>query len=906
MTTFSVQRLRTGWEFKRTNDTKPDAWLPVAKVPSVVHIDLIAHDKIPDPSHDTNELDVQWVGEERWSYRCTFRSPRGDNDRTSLVFEGLDTFATVRLNGTVILESDNMFLEHRVDVTAAIKRPDGEPLQDTNTLQIDFDSAPARGRALMEAHPEHRFVGTLGGNERMAVRKAQYHWGWDWGPTLLTAGPWRPVRLETFQSRIDDVSIRYSLDESLKCCQGTVSARIDGGAGSHVRITLCSPQERLVFENRSEVGPGGLAVARFELSDPCLWNPHGYGDQHQYLVQVELLDHGISAHVVTKKIGFRKAEVINEADDFGKSLYFRINGVDVFAGGSCWIPGDMFPPRVSADDYREWLTLMVRGNQIMTRVWGGGYYEDASFYDICDELGILVWQDFMFACGSYPAYPTFLESVELEARENVRRLNHHASIVIYAGGNENHYIQEHFDLSYDWADKDPQSWLKTSFPSRYIYQYLLPKVVEEEAPSVSYRPDSPWNDGLPIISFDRTTGDLHQWNVWHIAMRLYQDYHQIGGRFNSEFGIQSFPHLSTINQFVTDISERHPQSATLDFHNRCRDHEQRLATYIRNNFKATDSNLKNWVYLSHLLQSEAMHYAYRGWRRDWGSKNARRCGGALVWQLNDLWPATSWAIVDSSRLRKAAFYGLKRDLEPVAAGVVRTHHDWTKAGAHPPAASAFDAWIACDGSLAAARLLEAGRGALDLELRFISIRTGLDALPPRRHRLAGVRPNGTTVVCEAAPLANPPTRDAYVILAKVLLGEAVVARDVDWPQPFKHFSFAESRGLRVRLAESRARIEITAARPTKGLLFTERRGLSFSDNGFDVMPGEEYVVEVEGLRKDEELEWAYLGMDECPEGLTNGLTKGLSKGLTGLTNGLTNGLNGLIKRLTNGLTNGHA
>lgn len=219
----------------------------------------------------------------------------------------------------------------------------------------------------------------------------------------------------------------------------------------------------------------------------------------------------------------------------------------------------------------------------------------------------------MFACGSYPAYPTFLESVELEARQNVRRLCHHPSIVIYAGGNENHYIQEHFGLSYDWEDKDPQSWLKTSFPSRYIYQYLLPKVVEEEAPSVSYRPDSPWNDGRPITSWDRTTGDLHQWNgqfshpgwrlqqvainsvkstVWHVAMRPYQDYPQIGGRFNSEFGMQSFPHLSTIDQFVTEISERHPQSATMDFHNKCRDHEQRLATYIRNNFMAADSSLK--------------------------------------------------------------------------------------------------------------------------------------------------------------------------------------------------------------------------------------------------------------------------------------------------------------------------
>ncbi|XXH00713.1 hypothetical protein Hte_007063 [Hypoxylon texense] len=816
MVIFSTQELRAGWEFKQTEDPSPDAWLPVAKVPSVVHIDLLDNNKIPDPSHDMNELDVQWVGEKRWSYRCTFASPpslrQGDSRRVNLVFEGLDTFATVRLNGKVILESDNMFLEYRVDITDAIDHQDEEHLQrGTNTLQIDFDSAAARGCAIVEAHPEHRFVGTLGGDERMAVRKAQYHWGWDWGPTLVTAGLWRPVRLEAFQSRIDDVSIRYSLDDSLKYCQGTVTTRIDGAtASSHAKISLLDPQGGVVFESQREVGPGGFAEVRFSLQDPYLWNPHGYGDQHQYLVRVELLEGGALAHVVTKRIGFRNAELICEDDNIGKSFYFRING------------------------------------------------------------------DFMFACGSYPAYPAFLASVELEARQNVRRLCHHPSIVIYAGGNENHYIQEHFGLSYDWEDKDPQSWLKTSFPSRYIYQYLLPKVVEEEAPSVSYRPDSPWNDGRPITSWDRTTGDLHQWNVWHAAMRLYQDYPQIGGRFNSEFGMQSFPHLSTIDQFVTEISERHPQSATIDFHNKCRDHEQRLATYIRDNFIATDSSLKNWVYLSHLLQSEAMHYAYRGWRRDWGSRNARRCGGALVWQLNDLWPVSSWALVDSSRLKKAAFYTIKRDLKPITVGVVRTHHDWTKANARPAESCEFDVWIACDGSLATIDLLEASQGTLEVELRFVSIRTGLDVLPPRQHRVGGIKPNCTTMVYEGAPRTNPPARDAYVISAKILLaGGSVIARDVDWPQPLKHFSLRGDRGLQIRLTRSRAKIEITTTRPTKGLIFAERNGLTFGDNGFDVVPGEEYTVDVEGLGEHDKLEWAYLGIND---GFANELANGLTNG----------------------------
>lgn len=286
-----------------------------------------------------------------------------------------------------------------------------------------------------------------------------------------------------------------------------------------------------------------------------------------------------------------------------------------------------------------------------------------------------------------------------------------------------------------------------------------------------------------------------------------------------------------------------------------------------------------------------MHYAYRAWRRDWGSAGARRCGGALVWQMNDLWPVTSWALVDAARLKKAAFYAIKRDLAPVAVAVVRTHHDWTKAGARPPAMCTYDAWVACDGSLAAVSVLGLG-GELNVELRFISIHTGRDVLPPQRHRIgAKVNTNGTTPVCAAVPLTNPPARDdAYVIAASVAVissaagidssAPRLLARDIDWPQPFKHISFRNDRGLQVRRqAElepephgTRTRLTITAARPTKGLIFTERPGLRFSDNGFDVVPGEEYEVFVDGLGEHDALEWTYLGMDECHyhNGVTNG------------------------------------
>lgn len=281
--------------------------------------------------------------------------------RVGLVFEGLDTFAKVRLNNRVILESDNMFIAHHIDVTAYLHS------DAPNALQIDFDSARERGRAVQSAHAEHRYLASLGSPERLAVRKAQYHWGWDWGPAFLTAGPWRPVRVETYHSRIEDISIEYTLDSNLRNCQGTIYARVDGHAGDEVKLALRKSDGDLVFEVVCVVGADGLAQTHFTLHKPSLWYPHGYGDQYRYFLEGVLIVGHVPVHLMTKKISFRRAELIQEADSYGKSFYFRINGVDIFAGGSCWIPADSFIPRLSLDKYRKWLTLMAEGNQIMIR-----------------------------------------------------------------------------------------------------------------------------------------------------------------------------------------------------------------------------------------------------------------------------------------------------------------------------------------------------------------------------------------------------------------------------------------------------------------------------------------------------------------------------------------------------------
>ncbi|KAJ6443487.1 beta-mannosidase [Purpureocillium lavendulum] len=825
--------LSSGWTFKQT-DEADDTWAPVAKVPTVSHLDLMANGRIPDPFLGMNELDVEWVGEKSWTYRTTFAAPEGASGASVfLLFEGLDTFATVTLNGSVVLKSDNMFQSHRVNITGVLK--------DSNTLVIDFDSALLRGRELEKDHSDYRFIAHNGETGRLAVRKAQYHWGWDWGPVLMTAGPWRPVYLETSSSHIEDVWVKYEVSEDLTTATGQVEV-LSAGAVDEIRLSI-DVQGSSVFTGSLTSAVEGKASIDFKIDDVKAWYPVGYGAQPLYDVTVEIVSGGSVVDRTTKKTGFRRSELVQKDDAYGQSFYFRVNNVDVFAGGSCWIPADNFLPRLTREKYREWLQLMIEGNQVMTRVWGGGIYEDDAFYDICDELGILVWQDFMFACGSYPTWSSLRDSVDAEARQNVRRLRHHPSIVLYAGNNEDYQIQEWYKLDYDYENKDAESWLKGSYPARYYYEHLLPKVISDESPNVPYWPSSPFSNGKE--SSDLTVGDVHQWNVWHGTQEKYQTYAKIGGRFNSEFGLEAFPQQVTVENFVTKPSELYPQSHTLDFHNKADGHERRIATYLVENFRPP-TDLKSHIYLTQLSQSEALSYAYRGFRRQWGEE--RKCGGALVWQINDCWPCTSWAIVDFFLRKKPGFYTIARALRPITVGVEREHHDWSVCHTRPAKKSPFSVWIASS-------KLEESHG--DVEIRFLSIETGAEVKPTVVRSNVAIVPNGTTEVY-AGEIDNV-NEEPHVVAVRLLSGKQVVARETDWPQPFKYLAFPD-RGVKVETAGGR--YTITADRPTKGLVLHETDGVRLSDNCIDVMPGDTQVIEVSGGSTNLDTpKFQYLGLE---------------------------------------------
>ncbi|KAK1585544.1 family 2 glycosyl hydrolase [Colletotrichum navitas] len=855
--------LSSGWSFKQQDDASEHPWLPVPKVPSQVHVDLLANNKIPDPFLDMNELAVQWVAEKTWVYRTSFTTPADPSDAlgrvTDLVFEGLDTFATVTLNGAVILRSDNMFLSHRVEVSRQLRRGGAD-----NVLEVVFDSALLRGRQLVQEHAhEHRFIARQTEQSRIPVRKAQYHWGWDWGPILVTAGLWKPVFLERYLARLDDVWVKGEVSPDLKSVSGKIIVKIEGPGVSKVSVRF-SLQNEIVLEKEFAVGEDGTAQTDFYLEDPRLWYPINTGPQTLYTVTATI-NHvsGIPLAAQTKKTGFRRAELIQEPDALEKSFYFRINNRDVFAGGSCWIPADSFHAAVGPERYRAWAELMAASNQNMLRVWGGGVYEADALMEACDELGVMVWHDFCFACGSYPTYPSFLKSVEEEARQNLRRLRGHPSIVIWAGNNEDYQVQERYRLEYRFdEDKDPESWLKTSFPARYLYEYLLPKIVGEESPLTTYHPSSPWGDGKPTA--DPTVGDLHQWNIWHGAMNKYQDAHLLTGRFVSEFGMEGYPHLSTIATMLTAPSQRRPGSMALDFRNKAYDHERRMMTYIAENFSVA-YDLPRFTHLTQLMQAEAMSFAYKAWRRDWSTGGARGCGGALVWQLNDCWPTVSWAVVDYWLVPKPAFYAIARALRALDVGVRRRVDEWTKCHADPTLGARgteFEVWVASG---------RADAVAGDLTVRFISIETGRE-MRPRLVKKVVAQGNATTNVVEKQAVSTAKEEfgdarvpfqqeadDPFVIHATLVVDGKLVAEDTAWPQPLKYLEFSD-RGIRT--SADKGVLLISAEKPVKGFIIQEERGMKLSDNGFDIVPGGEKVVRVEGIAV-EELRWTYLGAPDA-------------------------------------------
>jgi beta-mannosidase len=798
--------LSSGWQLKQRDPARSldadladnDGWIP-ATVPGGVFAALLAAGRIPDPFYAANELDVQWVGERDWLFRCRFDLGAADlaAGPAGLCLDGLDTFATVFLNGAPILVSANMFVPARVDATGLL-RPG------PNQLGILFESAMRRGKELEAAHGKRALWN--GDSSRLYVRKAQYHYGWDWGPTLMDAGPWRAVRLELGAARIAELHCPPEVAADLASASLPVAVALEAAdqAGLRLRLTLLAPGGAALDEATVAVADGA-ARHTFQLAHPQLWWPNGYGAQPRYRLEASLLRGGEALDRRELALGLRRLELVQEPLEAapGTSFYFAVNNTPIFGGGANWIPADSFINRVTPARYRAWVDLAADANMTMLRVWGGGIYEDEAFYEACDARGILVWQDFLFGCGIYPAHPEFVASVRAEAEAQLRRLRHYACIALWCGNNEDYQIA-HSQRVYD-----PGERTSAGFPARTIYEGLLPAVCAQLDPTRPYWPGSPYGGSDPD---DPTQGDRHAWEVWKGAD--YHDYPQHRGRFVSEFGMASAPALATVAAFAPPDARR-PESAIFAHHNKATDGPQRLATYMDDNVGLPEpGDLAGYIYATQLVQAEALAVAYSGFRRGWAGPGRQFCGGALVWQLNDCWPVTSWAIVDYALRPKPAYYILRRQLAPLCLNL-----------AHGPGGASV--W-AVNGSLAA------------VEAELVLTAHGLEgARRELGRRAVSLGPNRASELGEWALGAGE------VLGARLERAGAVLARAALWPEPLKRLALGDPSLTIERLGGERLRL--TAERPAKGVWLDAGDGVAWADNMLDLLPGDPQEIVAAGL-----------------------------------------------------------
>ncbi|KAI0082455.1 glycoside hydrolase family 2 protein [Panus rudis PR-1116 ss-1] len=841
-----TKAISEGWSFTQVGGgdvIKQDEWISCKAFPTTVHVELLKEQKIPDPFIGLNEWDVQWVGEADWIFKTSFdvsgkelSAPNAD-----VVFDGLDTFATVSLNGKEILQTENQFVAYRVSVKEHLK-------SGANDLQIKFDSAFRKGRAIEKEHEKLHLWN--GDSSRLHVRKAQYNYGWDWGPVLMTTGPWKPIYLETYKTRISDVDIRIDVLEDLSAkVKATYTLTSDEPVIGSVKLKKPDGQPLTIGQLNMNLSQTGVAKFTLSASAIELWYPVGYGKQPLYTVDIQVTDkQGNLLDRKIEKIAFRRARVVQDKliDQEGRTFLFEINNVRIFCGGSNWIPADSFLTTMNAERYRAWLQLLVDGNQNMIRVWGGGIYEADAFYDICDELGILVWQDFMFGCGQYPAYDSFLKLVEVEAEQNVKRLRHHPSVVILAGNNEDYQIAESFKLDLDYNDEH-SDFRKTNFPARHIYERVLPSVVEKFS-DIHYHRSSPYS-GFGKPTTDKQYGDLHQWNVWHGSQEPWHNWDILAGRFVSEFGMEGYPNIRTVDYWLGgDKAERFPQSRTMNNHNKADGFERRLELYLVENFKHA-FDIESYVYYTQIMQAETLASAYRLWRRNWKGPGREYTAGALVWQINDCWPVTSWAIVDYFLRPKPAYFTIKRELRPYTVGMtrkeVKTYPDELSAAVFS-IETVLEIWGTNSTLSEKKATLEVTSFELD------------STWTDKWTKEVVLAPNSSTELFKGG-LPGQPKRSKLSEVPKVIIVSArllnengeVLGRYSNWPEPFKyiHFPPVDALGLKVQVGSDGESVHLSTEKPIKGIVLdVEGEDVVWGDQAIDLVPGDPQVIKAVGLK----------------------------------------------------------
>jgi len=646
-----------------------------AQVPGAVHTDLLAQGLIPDPYVGTPEAGLQWIGLADWEYRAQFDVDAATLARAhaELAFDGLDTFATVTLNGQPLLQANNSHRTWRARVDGRLRARGNElrivlrsPIR---TLLPDVQAMPHKIAGNYPSpygdEPKDAMVGNF-------VRKPGYHFGWDWGPRYVTAGIWRPVWLESWGAqRLTAVAVQTrALDAAHADLEVAVEVESAAVGTAAVQLEILDPDGKRVarIDRRAMLQAGDNRITiPVTLQNPRRWWPVGQGEQARYTVRATLAPGTAEASRIEQRTGLRTVELRREADrNGGQGFAFVINGVPIFAKGANVIPFDMFPARVDEARIRRELTAARDANMNMLRNWGGGYYEDDVFFDIADELGLLVWQDFMFGGGMQPGYdPAFRANVVGEARDNVRRLRHHPSVVLWCGNNEEETAWKDWGHGRDLTAADPVFAAKVWQGYVDLFGHDLRQVVAEEGLGVPYWSSSPSND-LDEKANDSTRGDKHYWQVWGNPALPVTAYLRETPRFMSEYGLQAWPELRTLDGIIP-ADEQQVDSLTVRAHQKFMAGEgnQRLLKYIEEEY-GTPRDFPAFVYLSQVMQADGIQLAALHHRA-----SRPYTMGSLYWQLNDVWPGASWSSIDYAGRWKALHFHARRFFADHAVAALR-------------------------------------------------------------------------------------------------------------------------------------------------------------------------------------------------------------------------------------------
>ena len=813
----SVMELKNGWTYQEVDGAHQGA----AMVPGTIHTDLLNNKQIEDPFYRTNEKDLQWIDKKDWVYQTTFNVSKETlgKDESELHFYGLDTYADVYLNDKLILEAFNMHREWNVDVKKYLK--EGE-----NNLKVYLHSPVKKGLELYDksayAYPASNDQSENGGlgEKKISVftRKAGYHYGWDWGPRFVTSGIWRKVELRSWNDvKIESVFIKQpEVNKELAKLVAEVKIKALKPTNADVVITYANGQTVAATTGVVlEKGSNSVSIP-FEIAKPKLWWSNGLGAPNMYDFVAQIKVHGSAISNKKVSAGLRSVKLIRETDKEGETFLFELNGVRVFAKGANYIPNDSFLPRVTKKNYEKVVADAVDANMNMLRIWGGGIYENDYFYELCDKNGIMVWQDFMFACSMYPGDDVMLKNIEQEAIDNVTRLRNHPSIVLWCGNNEINTAWHHYGKGgWGWKQrytKAQQEEIHKAYTD--IFHVVLPKVVEDLT-ELDYWPSSPQSGYEPNnhASYESTSGDTHYWGVWH-ALHRFEDFEKYKSRFMSEYGFQSFPDFESV-QTYTIPDDYNIESKVMAAHQRSGIGNLRIKEYLSWYYNVPD-DFEEFLYMSQVLQAHGIRMAIEAHRRA-----MPYCMGSLYWQINDCWPVASWSSTDYYHKWKAVHYSVKNAFEPILLSTVNNGDN-------------VDVFVVSD-------LLE--DKVADLELKLLDFDGNV--LHTENNEII-VQKNTSTQLKAFHTKGKKFSKKSSVLVLNLKVNGKTIGtkyhyfvhpKDLELKEPEILVSIDEIDGV--------SYLNVTSNTLVRNLyLYDERSGLVLEDNYFDLLSGETKKVKV--------------------------------------------------------------